>query len=165
MYPSSLWPWKLPRTSRAGPQYIPPQLKLHPSQTNFDNLENLVYHFFRQLWLVLRVKLMEINSNWFSRKTFLLASRQAIQVACLVGKNPEVIIMFHLFWMSPTIRIPTDLHREDLPQVGFIGLVPKIFRVRIELPEMYVTKVVVVSNCIYRDIVCFFPDPWGNDPI
>ena len=27
-------------------------------------LENLVYHFFRQLWLVLVVKLMEINSNW-----------------------------------------------------------------------------------------------------
>ena len=30
-------------------------------------LENLVYHFLRQLWLVLGVKLMEINSNWFSR--------------------------------------------------------------------------------------------------
>ena len=29
-------------------------------------LENLVYHFFRQLWLVLG-ELMEINSNWFSR--------------------------------------------------------------------------------------------------
>ena len=26
-----------------------------------------VYHFFKQLWLVLGVKLMEINSNWFSR--------------------------------------------------------------------------------------------------
>ena len=30
-------------------------------------LENIVYHFFRQLWLFLRVKLMEINSNLFSR--------------------------------------------------------------------------------------------------
>ena len=30
-------------------------------------LENIVYHFFRQLWLVLGVKLMEINSNLFSR--------------------------------------------------------------------------------------------------
>ena len=30
-------------------------------------LENLVYNFFRQLWLVLGVKLMETNSNWFSR--------------------------------------------------------------------------------------------------
>ena len=30
-------------------------------------LESLVYHFFRQLWLVLGVKLMEINSNLFSR--------------------------------------------------------------------------------------------------
>ena len=28
------------------------------------NMENLVYHFFRPLWLVLGVKLMEINSNW-----------------------------------------------------------------------------------------------------
>ena len=26
-----------------------------------------MYHFFRQLWLVLGVKLMEINSNLFSR--------------------------------------------------------------------------------------------------
>ena len=32
------------------------------------NLENLgKYYFFRQLWLVLGVKLMEINSNLFSR--------------------------------------------------------------------------------------------------
>ena len=30
-------------------------------------LENIMYHFFRQLWLVLGVKLMEINSNLFSR--------------------------------------------------------------------------------------------------
>ena len=35
--------------------------------TKLDYLENLVYHFFRQPWLVLGVKLMEINSNWFSR--------------------------------------------------------------------------------------------------
>ena len=56
---------------------LSPQQKLHPSQTNFDNLETLVYHFFRQLWLVLGIKLMEINSNWFSRKK------------CLVGKSPS----------------------------------------------------------------------------
>ena len=30
------------------------------------SLENIVYHFLRQLWLVLGVKLMEINSNLFS---------------------------------------------------------------------------------------------------
>ena len=30
-------------------------------------LENIVYHNLRQLWLVLGVKLMEINSNLFSR--------------------------------------------------------------------------------------------------
>ena len=30
-----------------------------------------MYHFFRQLWLVLGVKLMEINSNWFSRLAYL----------------------------------------------------------------------------------------------
>ena len=35
-----------------------------------DRLENIgKYHFFRQLWLVLGVKLMEINSNLFSRLT------------------------------------------------------------------------------------------------
>ena len=28
-----------------------------------NNLENLVYHFSRQLWLVLGVNLMDINSN------------------------------------------------------------------------------------------------------
>ena len=33
----------------------------------FNCLENIVYHYFRQLWLVLGVKLMEINSNLFSR--------------------------------------------------------------------------------------------------
>ena len=33
-------------------------------------LKNLVYHFFLQPWLVLGVKLMEINSNWFSRYLF-----------------------------------------------------------------------------------------------
>ena len=31
------------------------------------NLENIVYHVFKQLWLVLGVKLMEINSILFSR--------------------------------------------------------------------------------------------------
>ena len=30
-------------------------------------LENIEYHFFKQPWLVLGVKLMEINSNLFSR--------------------------------------------------------------------------------------------------
>ena len=38
---------------------------------NCVNLENIVYHFSRQLWLVLGVKLMEINSNLFSSKEFL----------------------------------------------------------------------------------------------
>ena len=35
-----------------------------------NHLENIVYHFFRQLWLVLEVKLMEINSNLFSRHIY-----------------------------------------------------------------------------------------------
>ena len=50
--------------------WIPFQLVLG-EHSNFDGcLENLVYHFFRQLWLVLGVKLMEINSNLFSRWCF-----------------------------------------------------------------------------------------------
>ena len=40
------------------------------------NLENLVYHFFRQLWLVLGVKLMEIHSNLFSMKNWMGLSSQ-----------------------------------------------------------------------------------------
>ena len=37
-------------------------------------LENIgTYPFFRQLWLVLGVKLMEINSNWFSRYSLLVS--------------------------------------------------------------------------------------------
>ncbi len=38
-----------------------------PWSWKINCLENLVYHFFRQQWLVLGVKLMEINSNLFSR--------------------------------------------------------------------------------------------------
>jgi len=41
------------------------RLEIHPGRLTW-NLENLVYHFSRQLWLVLGVKLMEINSNLFS---------------------------------------------------------------------------------------------------
>ena len=42
--------------------------KKHAAMLTYkDFLENLVYHFLRQLWLVLGVKLMEINSNLFSR--------------------------------------------------------------------------------------------------
>ncbi len=34
-----------------------------------------MYHFFRQLWLVLGVfKLLEINSNWFSRQICLFVA-------------------------------------------------------------------------------------------
>ena len=46
-----------------------------------NDLENLVYHFFRQLWLVLGVKLMEINSNWFSREFFLRMRKKTLEVA------------------------------------------------------------------------------------
>ena len=40
------------------------------------HLENIVYHYFRQLWLVSRVKLMEINSNLFSRQVCFAVSFQ-----------------------------------------------------------------------------------------
>ena len=45
-----------------------------------ENLENLVYNFFRQLWLVLGVKLMEINSNLFSRNPFLAQKNDTMVV-------------------------------------------------------------------------------------
>ena len=38
--------------------------------SSFNHLENMMYHNFRQLWLVLGVKLMEINSNLFSNHLF-----------------------------------------------------------------------------------------------
>ena len=41
-------------------------------------LENIVYHFFRQQWLLLGVKLMEINSNLFSRYQFLVFNSLAV---------------------------------------------------------------------------------------
>ena len=41
---------------------------------NSNHLENIVYHYFRQLWLVSRVKLMEINSNLFSRQSIKFCS-------------------------------------------------------------------------------------------
>ena len=57
-----------------------------------DSLENLVYHFFRQLWLVLGVKLMEINSNWFSRSFVLKWPRDVP----LGGGNSNI------FYLHPT---------------------------------------------------------------
>ena len=49
-----------------------PRLKRYcwwqPEIRETHHLENIVYHFCRQLWLVLGVKLMEINSNLFSRQ-------------------------------------------------------------------------------------------------
>ena len=42
---------------------FPPLFPMNPSKC----LENIVYHNFRQLWLLLGVKLMEINTNLFSR--------------------------------------------------------------------------------------------------
>ena len=44
------------------------------SLTKKNSLENIVYHFLRQLWLVLGVKLMEINSNLFSRRLHFVSS-------------------------------------------------------------------------------------------
>ena len=58
----------------------------HGTKENFDQpkkkwgkLENIVYHFFfGQLWLFLGVKLMEINSNLFSRKHLPAGTLQGI---------------------------------------------------------------------------------------
>ena len=66
---------------------------------NDNYLEKIVYHFFRQLWLVLGVKLMEINSNLFS------------QVRCelptfLVGK-------LVWFYETPTYRLESVTPEAD----------------------------------------------------
>jgi len=36
-----------------------------------EGKKNDINHFLRQMWLVLREKLMEINSNFFSRMMFM----------------------------------------------------------------------------------------------
>ena len=69
---TSMKPWKfgckngsqLVRSHSILDGEVPKNLRI-PGENAY--LENLVYHFSRQLWLVLGVKLMEINSNLFSR--------------------------------------------------------------------------------------------------
>ena len=58
-----------------------------------ESLENLVYHFFRQQWLVLGVKLMEINSNLFSRRCLFffwisLLATQKTSALMITGPGP-----------------------------------------------------------------------------
>ena len=75
-------------------------------------LENIVYHFFRQLWLVLGVKLMEINSNLFSR---------FIQLAenWLILSNPNVHSCFELILAETTT---TNSVRIDTKHRGLDGI-------------------------------------------
>ena len=48
-------------------------------------LEKLVYHFFRQLWLVLGVKLLEISSNWFFRYMYIYIYTPACTKGCFLS--------------------------------------------------------------------------------
>ena len=54
-------------------------------------LENIVYYFFRQQWLVLRVQLMEINSNLFSRYLHLatLIRKTTLGVSLLIVSGDQ----------------------------------------------------------------------------
>ena len=60
------------------------------------HLENIVCHYFRQLWLVLGVKLMEINSKWFSRYLHLLDINDKF-----VGKYTELVPWIR-HWVTKT---------------------------------------------------------------
>ena len=52
---------------------------LKPTTEQFPLLKNIgKYHFLRQLWLVLGVKLMEINSNLFSGLLFFFETVEEI---------------------------------------------------------------------------------------
>ena len=57
------------------------------------HLENIVYHFFRQLWLVLEVKLMEINSNGCFPGSY--KNKNALH-----GESPHqrIVVCFSLCW-------------------------------------------------------------------
>ena len=64
--------WRQKHQQEKNKNPSPSPLPLKPwidsfTPTNKKYLENLMYHFFRQLWLVLWEKLMEISSNFFSR--------------------------------------------------------------------------------------------------
>ena len=48
-------------------------------------LEKLVYHSFRQLWLVLGVKLLEISSNWFFRYMYIYIYTPACTKGCFLS--------------------------------------------------------------------------------
>ena len=62
-------------------------------------LENIVYYFFRQQWLVLRVKLMEINSNLFSRYLHLatLIRKTTLGVSLLIVSGDRTSLIGLLF--------------------------------------------------------------------
>ena len=74
-------------------------------KTEKNHLENLgKYHFLRQLWLVLGVKLLEINSNWFSRhplfSTMLGYQKKMMNQLCLWENN---------VWNFPSLLDPKKL--------------------------------------------------------
>ena len=57
------------------------------------SLENMVYHNFRQLWLVLGVKLMEINSNLFSRRGDFNHRNGQLQSPTYQGRMPNMFFL------------------------------------------------------------------------
>ena len=81
-----------------------------------------MYHFFRQLWLVLGVKLMEINSNWFSRHNWLYVCSHTID-HLFSQKNP--LLPPPIYWCPttpwPPPYVTIEVHLPTLP----LSLPPK----------------------------------------
>ena len=139
----------------------------------FTNLENLVYHFFRQLWLVLGVKLMEINSNWFSRNLdFPEIFRDFIPIGLWSWG-----MRFHKFKPSKTLpkllggahhRWPVDI---GAPEVGHATILERSRRWRrhpVERPDDFFFGRRFVSrdgkHLLYidpRDPITLSEDDWG----
>ena len=81
-------------------------------------LENIVYHFFRQLWLVLGVKLREIITNLFSRYT-------------------NYCMIHHLGWSKSLFTLHMNLFATRLFDAAQIRLVVDLVSKQIPLKCMH----------------------------
>ena len=72
-----------------------------------------MYHFLRQLWLVSGVKLMEINSSWFSRYIPFLTTLWATHLQ-EVQERKRLQHNAHIHLLRPTPSVPNLAVREPV---------------------------------------------------
>ena len=82
----------------------------------YTYLENPVYHLFRQLWLVLGVKWMEINSNWFSRYFEIQPLTTSNVIPSLENLSPP--FKSEALWRIGWMFVVTFLRKVDFEEVN-----------------------------------------------